>query len=111
MENCSRQGECNLPHSICNKICAAYIKLSKEAAVIREKIGEKDLIDKAKWRLAEQKKMSEKEALGIMIRESRKERRKLAETASLILSGKGLQGEQYSNARVFQRGFRAQASR
>ncbi|WKZ31968.1 MAG: ANTAR domain-containing protein [Thermodesulfobacteriota bacterium] len=108
MENCNQHGNCNFPRSICEKICTAYINLSSEAEVIRGKIGEKNLVNKAKWTLVEQKGLSEKEALGIMVRESRKKRQKLAETAALVLTGKAIE-EPYASARKLQKSSGVQA--
>lgn len=103
--------ECNFHPSICEKICTEFIKLSTEANAIRMKIDEKTLVYNAKWKLAERKNLSERKALGLMMRISRNNRRKLVETAALVLSGKELEEEPSVNTVREQNGLKPQAGR
>lgn len=79
--------DCNFHPDICQKICSEFIRLSLEAAQLKCRAKDKENVNKAKWALVRKKNMSEREAHDFIMKTSRANRRVLAETAALILSG------------------------
>lgn len=68
------------------KYCMQYVDLMNQLEALKLKIEERTIIEKAKWKLVEQERISEEEAHRLMMKNSRSNRQKLVKTAEHILT-------------------------
>ncbi|MCC6501879.1 MAG: ANTAR domain-containing protein [Deltaproteobacteria bacterium] len=73
---------------VCSNVCRQYFELYSEVASLKQKLAERDVIERAKWAIVAKKNMSEEEAHDFLMKSSRKTRLKLVKIAELVLTGK-----------------------
>lgn len=73
---------------VCVNVCRQYFELFSEVAALKQKLEERDVIEKAKWAIVARKKMTEEEAHDFLMKSSRKTRLKLIKVAELVLTGR-----------------------
>lgn len=79
----------NTPRTdVCANVCRQYFELYSEVASMRQKLVERDTIERAKWAVVAKKGLSEEEAHDFLMKTSRKTRLKLIKVAELVLTGK-----------------------
>ncbi|MBE7414246.1 MAG: hypothetical protein HS130_03020 [Deltaproteobacteria bacterium] len=82
MENCKQHGI--IPAASREDALLMFFPIGSRR--LREKIGEKILVIKAKMDIGRAERTEREGGLGIMVRKSRKKRQKLVETAALVLT-------------------------
>jgi AmiR/NasT family two-component response regulator len=73
---------------VCVNVCRQYFELYSEVASLKQKLEERDVIEKAKWAIVAKKKLTEEEAHDFLMKSSRKTRLKLIKVAELVLTGR-----------------------
>jgi len=73
---------------VCSTVCRQYFELYSEVASLKQKLAERDIIERAKWEIVAKKKMSEEQAHDFLMKSSRKTRLKLVKIAELVLTGR-----------------------
>jgi response regulator NasT len=73
---------------VCVNVCRQYFELYSEVAALKQKLEERDVIEKAKWAIVARKKITEEEAHDFLMKSSRKTRLKLIKVAELVLTGR-----------------------
>lgn len=73
---------------VCVNVCRQYFELYSEVSALKQKLEERDVIEKAKWAIVAKKNMTEEEAHDFLMKSSRKTRLKLIKVAELVLTGR-----------------------
>ena len=73
---------------VCVNVCRQYFELYSEVASLKQKLEEREVIEKAKWAIVAKKNMTEEEAHDFLMKSSRKTRIKLIKVAELVLTGR-----------------------